>query len=698
MKQKYFLFLISFLALSFFCNSKAQTTLEAQDEVVIYSNSFESPQDTVGLQEYGMIDFSSDVPGNGRTQSLYISGGCLWPHTEVEIGPFNSDGFYKVRCWGKNLQVGGSVSIAVEGEVLNSTIINVSENEWTFYESAKTLFCPAGKRIVLSMGAGGIVQSAMLVDNVEIVNVKSVQPQWVIRNGGTAERLNDVVMLDTSTAIVVGEYGSILKTTDSGETWRNTAPQIDWNCNGLDCIIEWESVVFYDSLNGVVAGESALLITSDGGEDWQFLSSPSGNNFISIGKVDLNDIYIGDDSGNIYNSRDTGKTWTSEHIADLPIRSIFLYSEPAFEGFLYALTPHSLFIKDFYATSWEEWGPLGYFYGLGGGAYKGGFSDDGTEYIVGTEGDFVAQSTIIRLRLQDSHWYSVGPANEFGELYGLSIPSSSVIYTCGSNGKVLKSTNGGNDWVSLKTPTSQALHSINFFDDERGFAVGDSGIILYTENGGIFPTNYPPSAFHLLEPANEDSMPIPRSITFKWQEAIDPNDDPVNYTFLLSSDSGATWQTYGPVTDTTSLQVQSPAQSSGRYFWTVIANDGLLATPSLDVFTFNIFSVAKVVESENVPGTFVLNQNYPNPFNPSTTIKFSIPKSSFVNLKVYDILGKEVATLVNEEKLPGEYEVEFSAKGGSASGGNAYNLSSGIYFYHMQAGSFIETRKFVLMK
>jgi Secretion system C-terminal sorting domain len=115
--------------------------------------------------------------------------------------------------------------------------------------------------------------------------------------------------------------------------------------------------------------------------------------------------------------------------------------------------------------------------------------------------------------------------------------------------------------------------------------------------------------------------------------------------------------------------------------------------------------VVSVENDETIPNTFFLEQNYPNPFNPSTKIRFTIPsviasvakQSQFVSLKVYDVLGNEVATLVNEEKPAGSYEVEFSAKGGSASGGNAYNLSSGIYFYKLQAGSFVETKKMILL-
>src|SRR5690606_19713891 len=85
--------------------------------------------------------------------------------------------------------------------------------------------------------------------------------------------------------------------------------------------------------------------------------------------------------------------------------------------------------------------------------------------------------------------------------------------------------------------------------------------------------------------------------------------------------------------------------------------------------------------NDNLPNGFTLSQNFPNPFNPSTTISYSIPVSSFVTINVYDVLGNEIATLVNEEKSRGSYEVKFSTRGGTASDGDVYNLPSGIYFY-----------------
>ncbi len=110
--------------------------------------------------------------------------------------------------------------------------------------------------------------------------------------------------------------------------------------------------------------------------------------------------------------------------------------------------------------------------------------------------------------------------------------------------------------------------------------------------------------------------------------------------------------------------------------------------PELDLTELN--------EKENndaIPLNYYLFQNFPNPFNPSTNIKYTIPfvethRDASVLLNVYDILGREVTNLVNEEKQPGEYEFEF----------NVANLPSGVYFYQLKAGSYVETKKMILLK
>ncbi len=109
---------------------------------------------------------------------------------------------------------------------------------------------------------------------------------------------------------------------------------------------------------------------------------------------------------------------------------------------------------------------------------------------------------------------------------------------------------------------------------------------------------------------------------------------------------------------------------------------------SARTLTAEFEKIVGVKNEEEFPHTFELSQNYPNPFNPSTIIKYSIPELSFVIIKIYDILGNEIATLVNQEQSAGYYYLNF----------NLPSLSSGIYFYQLRAGSYVQTKKMIMLK
>ena len=103
--------------------------------------------------------------------------------------------------------------------------------------------------------------------------------------------------------------------------------------------------------------------------------------------------------------------------------------------------------------------------------------------------------------------------------------------------------------------------------------------------------------------------------------------------------------------------------------------------------------VVDVEEEQNpIPTEYKLEQNYPNPFNPSTIISYQLPKAGNVTLKVFDVLGSEIATLVNEDKAAGSYEIEFNPVS------SIRNPASGIYFYQLKAGNYVETKKMLLIK
>jgi hypothetical protein len=147
----------------------------------------------------------------------------------------------------------------------------------------------------------------------------------------------------------------------------------------------------------------------------------------------------------------------------------------------------------------------------------------------------------------------------------------------------------------------------------------------------------------------------------------------------LTAGNKIVFHAYDPITITTAVNDTYP------YFYWVGTDEANTLIKALEWFGIPV----GVNEGEgNLPVEFSLEQNYPNPFNPATTIKFSIPLSSKVTLKIYDILGREVSTLVNEVRNAGNHEVNFDASG----------LASGMYIYTVTAGDYTASKKMMLLK
>ncbi len=529
----------------------------------------------------------------------------------------------------------------------------------------------------------GRIRSLFLLSIVSAIILTPLHAQWVRQTSGIPGDIIDVAMIDSTTAIAAGSRGAILRTTDAGATWINLAAP-------RSAISFWNAVSFWDSLHGILAGDRGeALMTTDGGATWRGSLVAEGVNCLSALCLWPGHALIGTDSGTVCTTVDSGRTWKSEKISEAPIRSLFAYRGPTILGLpVYALTPKTLCTTMIFPfLPWEE-NSLPAFQGLGSEAFRGEFCNGGGPgFLVGVFGDLWSAPAIVRRAMGDTVWTPVALVpGGLGPLFGVSAPSSNVIYSCGWRGTMFKSTDGGDSWTLCTVPTEQNLRAVSFFNERRGFAVGDSGTILFTANGGSAGGNMPPSAFHLALPVDRDTMPVMRSIRFSWQRAEDPDGDAVRYTVLISSDRGATWESHGPVTDT-SLQVQSPAQNPGLYFWLVTATDGELASTSLEVFRFDIVDITHAPE-EIASGSFSLSQNYPNPFNPATAISYQLSAASEVNLKVYDLLGREVASLAEGYRSAGSHTVQFDAAG----------FPTGVYICRLVAGTFTAHRKMLLMK
>ena len=310
--------------------------------------------------------------------------------------------------------------------------------------------------------------------------------QWVQQNSGIDSALTGVVMIDTMTAYAVSRGRSILRTTDKGDTWIDlTAP--------LSYVMPWNAVDFYDSANGMAVGDYGTVFTIRGRNMAGWCRHISyAPNCSSVLYVDPSNIYVGADSGWIYHSLDSGRTWSSEKISDWPIRSLFKWRGAyALPLPIYALTSHSVCSKfELPSTPWSE-NVLPQLQGLGSQAYGGGFCLGGSSgFIVGVGGDLWASPLVLRKRSSDTSWVMVpSGVPGGGPLYGISAPSADVIYACGVDGSIVKSTNGGDTWTENSPPKPAvllpALYSTSFIDERHGFAVGESGIILYTGNGGV---------------------------------------------------------------------------------------------------------------------------------------------------------------------------------------------------------------------
>jgi hypothetical protein len=170
---------------------------------------------------------------------------------------------------------------------------------------------------------------------------------------------------------------------------------------------------------------------------------------------------------------------------------------------------------------------------------------------------------------------------------------------------------------------------------------------------------------------------------------------PLTVRLYYSTDGGqnfSQFDSYTTTTDTISrarLIHLAPLGNSSDAVIKVEVDDGK-SVSSDRTFPFSKQTPTSVAESTggDLPKSFALEQNYPNPFNPTTTINYQIPTAGIVSLKVYDILGKEISTLINEEKPAGNYNVAFDGS----------KLASGIYFYRLKVNGFNEVRKMLLVK
>jgi hypothetical protein len=256
-------------------------------------------------------------------------------------------------------------------------------------------------------------------------------------------------------------------------------------------------------------------------------------------------------------------------------------------------------------------------------------------------------------------------------IYGLCDPTFS------------KSIDNGNTWTSKSMLSGFAGFSIAEVDSNTYVIGTNNGILKFTGSDTIWSTGLPwgcKGLYSAATPSGIDTLwgyPNVPTIVANAQGKLFAG---CNYGVYSSSDGGSTWQPFGGLGLPSDVSVNSLLIDSSGYLYAGTTDGIVYKTTSTTV------GVAEAIKS--IPYAWKLDQNYPNPFNPSTQINYQLSKLSKVSLKVYDLLGREVANLVNENQSAGPHNVKW----------NASRLATGVYFYRLVAGSFVQTKKMLLMK
>ena len=397
---------------------------------------------------------------------------------------------------------------------------------------------------------------------------------------------------------------------------------------------------------------SLFFVSIESQAQWTSLGL-SNNLIVNTFLVDDQNIFAGTSNG-VYVSNNNGLNWM-ERNSGLWVGSGVWSMATNGSNIFAALLNGGLFLS---SNNGLNWNPASN--GLAdGGSSTTALAVSGSNVYAGGVGIGVFLSTD-----NGANWTAINngfPTNTY--VTSIAIIDTKIFVGTRMMAGTYVSTNNGASWNSV----SSAPLWIN------SFAIKESTIIAGSGLWGIaISTDYGTTWSNIsigLNNTNVHSVVISSDIFFAGTEG----------GVFISQNKGASWKEVN--SGLSNISVLSLA-SNGSYLFAGTNGSGVWRRPISEMIT-DIKG-----EQDNLPTEFKLEQNYPNPFNPTTAIRYQLSAFSKVTLKVHDLLGREVATLVDEEKSPGNYEVKFDGT----------NLASGVYFCQLQAGGFVDTKKIMLLK
>ena len=592
----------------------------------------------------GISFFSSQVGVatiDGPVIVRSTDGGASWDTASVNLGPYPygrtdieavktvNDTVAVATGWGS--MVGAQPTIILVSRDTGQTW-NIADTDyhWETYGYGNCITVFDDGEIVISGGGSG--SAAFVLHSTDLGSTWTTTPVF------TGDYVYGVAAVPgTDRCVAVSRYSLIAVSTDKAVSWEVlTSPRFGFN--GFMKMASRGSTIY-----AVGDLSSFFTIKPDGaGYDVAF-QTIAPNNFGAI-LYDIEIVPTADGSGSViyvsggyhalYKSTDGGATWTR--------------------------LSHTFGVTDrFRGMHWFDV-DNGILVGTRGGRDAIYVTDDGGETLTEvwynvTYRDFDDISFAPENPLVGVIAGNYGPRNEDDEPYYVSLH-----YT----------TDGGGTWNRAATdisPTNIRMYSVQMLSETTGWAVGSSGIVAKTTDGGQTWTQQPAFTTEQLNAVYFDHPKL------GWIAGR-------GNTCVRTDDGGASWTDIAPAQLPTSTEYGEVVYFQG--------SQGVLWYGGRDFFLFSSNDAALTDADTPLALPFALGQNFPNPFNPSTTIKFSLHRDGLVSLNVYDVAGRRVATVLEKEMKAGDHSLSFNAGG----------LASGVYFYRLQTADLEQTRKMILLR
>ncbi len=479
---------------------------------------------------------------------------------------------------------------------------------------------------------------------------------WQLKVSGMTGLKTYVLAADNVNNIYAGTGNGPYRSTDFGESWERLGDIVQLRAT-QSMVTTSNGYIFIINDNG------GVFRSTDTGNNWTQLSVGAALGVLFAASNDY--LFIGPPFQGVLRSTDYGNTWTPRNTG-LPANSDIQAFADDPSGKIYAGASYGIWQSTINGDLWMPYSTYNGYLDLMAAnasgdlfwAHSDAFSNENDFYRSTDNGSTYTQLTVVS--------GNVGVVSDI-----LISPDQNVFVAVTDNivGGVYRSTNNGDTFEQVNDGLTEKLLTSLAIDAQEHLLAG-------TTRGVFRSIQIVP-----VELVSFSAEVIEDNVTLKWITATEKNNSGFEIQRKFNNpDWGKIGfvEGHGTTTEPKTYSFIDYDVLAGKYSYRLKQID-------LD----GTFEYSNEFEVEvSLPQEFLLSQNYPNPFNPGTKISFAIPSQEFVTIKVYDILGREVATLVNDYKTAGTYAVEF----------NAARFASGVYFYQMQAGNFIETKKMVLLK